>query len=65
MSTDLLDRVEVWRLFGGSKPINRIHALSRHSARPIPKPIHVGPGSSRWLRDECEAVLRRMAEARS
>ena len=29
----------------------------------VQKPIHVG-GSSRWLRAECEAVLRRMLEAR-
>jgi predicted DNA-binding transcriptional regulator AlpA len=30
-----------------------------------PKPIHVGPGSSRWLRAEIEACLKQMVEGRS
>ena len=30
-----------------------------------PKPLKVSPGSSRWLRDECEAALRSMVEGRA
>jgi predicted DNA-binding transcriptional regulator AlpA len=30
-----------------------------------PKPLKVGPGSSRWLRSECEAALQAMAEGRA
>jgi predicted DNA-binding transcriptional regulator AlpA len=29
-----------------------------------PKPIHVGPNSTRWLRSECEAALKAMIAAR-
>ena len=64
MQTDLLDRVEVCRLFGGSKPINASTLYRGIKAGKLPRPIHVG-GSSRWLRSECEAVLREMVEARS
>jgi predicted DNA-binding transcriptional regulator AlpA len=59
----LLDKWEVCRLFGGSKPINPATLYRNIKAGRFPKPIRVG-GSSRWLRDECEAVLREMMEAR-
>jgi predicted DNA-binding transcriptional regulator AlpA len=64
MYTDLLDRAEVCRLFGGSKPINPSTLYRNIRAGKFPQPIHVG-GSSRWVRSECEAVLRTMKEARS
>jgi len=60
----LLDRKEVCYLFGGSKPIN-VATLYRHIRKgTFPKPVKVG-GSSRWLREECEAALRSMVEDRS
>jgi predicted DNA-binding transcriptional regulator AlpA len=59
----LLDKWEVCRLFGGSKPINPATLYRNIKAGRFPKPIRVG-GSSRWLRDECEAVLRTLVEAR-
>jgi predicted DNA-binding transcriptional regulator AlpA len=59
----LLDKWEVCRLFGGSKPINAATLYRGIRQGRFPRPIHIG-GSSRWLRDECEAVLRRMVEAR-
>ncbi len=31
----------------------------------FPKPVKVGPGSSRWLRSEVEAALSAMAEVRN
>jgi predicted DNA-binding transcriptional regulator AlpA len=61
----LLDRGEVCRLFGGSKPIHA-STLYRNIRKGLyPKPVKVGPGSSRWLRAECESALRSMMEARS
>jgi predicted DNA-binding transcriptional regulator AlpA len=30
-----------------------------------PRPVKVGPGSSRWLKCECEAALRSMVEGRA
>ena len=59
----LLDRMGVCRYFGGSKPINTA-TLYRHIRQGrIPRPIKVG-GSSRWLREECEAALRVMVDGR-
>ena len=55
MQNELLNRAEVCRFFGGTRPINAstlyrgIRKLGRY-----PKPVKVGPGSSRWLRSECE-----------
>jgi predicted DNA-binding transcriptional regulator AlpA len=59
----LLDRKEVCRLIGGTRPINAA-TLYRHIRRGLlPKPVKVG-GSSRWLRSECEAALQRMVDGR-
>jgi predicted DNA-binding transcriptional regulator AlpA len=59
----LLDRRAVCELLGGSKPINASTLYRGIRQGRFPRPIRVG-GSSRWLRDECEAVLRGMVEAR-
>jgi predicted DNA-binding transcriptional regulator AlpA len=60
----LLDRVEVCRLFGGSRPINPA-TLYRHIRQGrLPKPVKVG-GSSRWLQTECEAALKAMVDGRA
>ena len=61
----LLDRAEVCRLLGGTRPINPSTLYRGIREGRYPKPIRVGPNSSRWLRAECEAVLRKMTEARS
>jgi predicted DNA-binding transcriptional regulator AlpA len=61
----LLDRGEVCRLFGGSRPINPSTLYRGIRQGRYPKPVRVGPNSSRWLRAECEAVLRKMTEARA
>jgi predicted DNA-binding transcriptional regulator AlpA len=60
----LLDRDEACRFFGGTRPLN--HATLYRGIRKgrYPRPVKVGPGSSRWLREECEAVLRGMVEGR-
>jgi predicted DNA-binding transcriptional regulator AlpA len=60
----LLDRAEVCRYFGGTRPINPATLYRGIKQGRYPKPIKVGPQSSRWLREECEAVLRAMEEAR-
>ena len=61
---NLLDLKETCRFFGGTRPIHAA-TLYRgvHKGR-YPAPIHVGPGSSRWLRSECEAALQAMIAAR-
>jgi predicted DNA-binding transcriptional regulator AlpA len=62
---DLLDRREVCRFFGGTRPLNSATLYRGIRKGRYPKPVKVGPGSSRWLRSECEAALRVMAEGRA
>ena len=59
----LLDKWEVCRLFGGSKPINASTLYRGIRQGRFPRPIRVG-GSSRWLRTECEAALQAMVDGR-
>jgi predicted DNA-binding transcriptional regulator AlpA len=63
--SDLLDRKAVCEFFGGSRPINIATLYRGIRAGRYPQPVKVGPGSSRWLRRECEVALARMMEARS
>ena len=63
MENHLLDRAEVCRYFGGSKPINPATLYRGIRQGRYPQPIHVG-GSSRWLREECEAALQAMVDGR-
>jgi predicted DNA-binding transcriptional regulator AlpA len=60
---ELLDRVEVCRFFGGTRPINASTLYRGIKVNRYPQPVHVG-GLSRWLRSECEAVLRTMVDGR-
>jgi predicted DNA-binding transcriptional regulator AlpA len=62
---ELLDRREVCRYFGGSRPLDSSTLYRGIKAGRYPKPIKVGPGSSRWSREECEAALEAMAGGRS
>jgi predicted DNA-binding transcriptional regulator AlpA len=61
----LLDRAEVCRFFGGTRAIHPA-TLYRNIRRGLyPRPVKIGPGSSRWLREECEASLRAMIAGRA
>jgi predicted DNA-binding transcriptional regulator AlpA len=64
LSPHLLDKTEVCRLFGGNHPINASTLYRGIKQGRYPKPVKVGPGTSRWLLSECEAVLRAMMEVR-
>ena len=59
---ELLDRREVCRFFGGTKPLDPATLYRGIRRGHFPAPVKVGPGSSRWLRSECEAALYVMAE---
>lgn len=62
--TELLDKDEVCRLFGGNRPINPSTLYRGIRLGRYPKPIRVGPNSSRWLLAECQAALRAMVDER-
>ena len=64
MQSDLLDKGEVCRYFGGTKPINTATLYRKIRQGLLPKPVKIG-GSSRWLRSECEAALRQMVNGRA
>jgi predicted DNA-binding transcriptional regulator AlpA len=64
MQPELLDRNAVF-FFGGTRPINPATLYRGVRKGRYPKPVKVGPGSSRWLRVECEAALAAMAEERA
>jgi predicted DNA-binding transcriptional regulator AlpA len=62
---ELFDRDAACAFFGGTRPIN-VATLYRGIRRGrYPRPVKVGPGSSRWLRSECEAALQAMVEGRA
>jgi predicted DNA-binding transcriptional regulator AlpA len=62
---DLLDKAETCRLFGGTRPIHPATLYRGIRDGRYPRPLKIGPGSSRWLREECEAVLSQMISGRS
>jgi predicted DNA-binding transcriptional regulator AlpA len=61
---ELLDRPAVCRLFGGSRPIDASTLYRGIGKGRYPKPVKIGPGSSRWLRNECEAALAALITGR-
>jgi predicted DNA-binding transcriptional regulator AlpA len=64
MNDHLLDRREACCFFGGSKPIDASTLYRGIRQGRYPRPVKVGPGSSRWLRSECEAALQAMVAGR-
>jgi predicted DNA-binding transcriptional regulator AlpA len=63
--TELLDRDAVCRLIGGNRPINAATLYRGIRRGRYPRPVKVGPGSSRWLRSECESALQSLIEGRA
>jgi predicted DNA-binding transcriptional regulator AlpA len=57
MQVELLDRPETCRFFGGSRPIDPSTLYRGIRKGLFPRPVKIGPGSSRWLRQECEAAM--------
>jgi predicted DNA-binding transcriptional regulator AlpA len=64
MQPELLDRTAACEFFGGNRPLNAATLYRGIRRGRYPQPVKVGPGSSRWLRSECEAALQRMVEGR-
>jgi predicted DNA-binding transcriptional regulator AlpA len=63
MEIALLDKVEVCRFFGGSRPLHPASLYRGIKLGRYPRPVHIG-GSSRWVRRECDEALSKMVEAR-
>jgi predicted DNA-binding transcriptional regulator AlpA len=66
MQTDeLLDLKAACAFWGGTRPINPATLYRGIRVGRYPAPIKIGPGSSRWLRHECEAALKAMIMGRA
>ena len=64
-SKERMDIRETCKFFGGSeKPLNPATLYRGVKLGYYPRPVRVGPGSSRWLRSECEAALTAMIAKR-
>jgi predicted DNA-binding transcriptional regulator AlpA len=61
---DLMDVAETCRFFGGSRPLNPATLYRGVKSGRYPAPIKTGPNTNRWLRSECEAMIRLMIAAR-
>lgn len=61
---ELLDRDATCAFFGGSRPIHFATLYRGIKAGRYPKPIPVGPNTSRWLTSECKAALEALIAAR-
>ena len=61
----LMDAVETCRFFGGANsPLNPATLYRGIKSGKYPKPIKIGPGTSRWVLGECQQKLREMIAAR-
>jgi predicted DNA-binding transcriptional regulator AlpA len=56
--SELLAKPAVLKFFGGDKPLNSATLYRGIKEGRFPRPIKIGPKTSRWLRSECEAKLR-------
>jgi predicted DNA-binding transcriptional regulator AlpA len=65
MQDELLDLRAVCRLFGGTRPINPATLYRGIRVGRYPAPVKVGPGSSRWLKAECDEALAAMIAGRA
>ncbi len=61
---ELLDRREVCRYFGGSRPLDASTLYRGIRIGRYPRPVKVG-GSSRWLRQECQSALEALIAKRA
>jgi predicted DNA-binding transcriptional regulator AlpA len=58
---ELLPKSDVCRLFGNINPSTLYRGIRQGR---YPRPVRIGPNSSRWLLTECRDALRLMVEAR-
>jgi predicted DNA-binding transcriptional regulator AlpA len=61
---ELLHLKAVCEFFGGTRPLNPSTLYRGVKDGRYPPPVKIGPGSSRWLRSECEAARERLIAQR-
>jgi predicted DNA-binding transcriptional regulator AlpA len=61
---ELLHLSAVCEFFGGTRPLNPSTVYRNIKLGIFPPAVKPGPGSSRWLRSECEAARARLIAKR-
>jgi predicted DNA-binding transcriptional regulator AlpA len=62
--TDIVDAKEACRILGGSRPIDHSTLYRGIAAGKFPPPVKLGRLSSRWIRAELVAAIRKLAAER-
>ena len=60
----MMTKSAVCAYFGGDRPINPATLYRGIADGRYPKPIHIGPNTSRWSRSECRAARLRLMSDR-
>ena len=60
---DMMTLAATCAFFGGDKPLNPSTLYRGIKKGRYPKPCHVGPNSSRWVRSECQEARQKLIEA--
>jgi len=59
----MLDALQTCRFFGGDQqPLHPTTLYRGISTGKYPKPVKLGPGTSRWVLGQCRAALREIIE---
>jgi predicted DNA-binding transcriptional regulator AlpA len=61
---ELMTQAATCAFFGGDRPIHYSTLYRGIATGRYPKPIRVGPNTSRWLRSECRAALKDLISKR-
>jgi len=61
-AADMMTLRATCAFFGGDRPLNPSTLYRGIKAGRYPKPVHVGPNSSRWVRSECDAARKKLID---
>jgi predicted DNA-binding transcriptional regulator AlpA len=61
---ELMTLTATCEFFGGDRPIHYSTLNRGIAAGRYPKPIRIGPNSARWLRSECQEVVKALVARR-
>ena len=61
---EMMTQAATCAFFGGDRPIHYSTLYRGVAAGRYPKPVHVGPNTSRWVRSECEAARQKLIDGR-
>jgi hypothetical protein len=63
--SELKAKLFVLKFFGGDKPINSATLYRGIKEGKFPRPVKIGPKTSRWLHGECKAAKQKLIDERA